>query len=709
MQTRLGIRWQLFSVVTPVAVVPILIIVIFTTIVMFRHLDDRSKEFYASVMQMLAGNIDYTYEQYGRTFTNAVRIPSVDRGLNAPPYKSQTEEREISNMITGKHMIVNGERVTAEGLRKTFEEKIEGDLLVYELDRKSIADGTDYKVHRLSQSTTLLNLEEFYETPMYQTLKNDNSVRLIAGSLSGEILRSADGLPRTTMIYPYYREAPESSEDTFTKFLLVELQPSFIKNFYADIEHIQSGTLYILDRFDNLVSRNHPDYNDDYYEYDEQKGQYILGDNPANDPDEPMTFRDYKMLNTDINILQSPEVKEVTDKLNSKDFYIADYDEIYNKKIILYKGIRYLMTVDYCPKSEFKLVYFHPLAQVRKPVYFVIQITIFITLLLILLLTGITLFYSKRFTRPIAQLAHSAVAIARGEYGNKVDITKFSGEFFNLGASFNEMSRQIREYNVHMEDMVARRTAELERANNQMRKDLVMAQKIQEAIVPKKFPTFGQMQIFGYYKPMDNLGGDFYDVYKVDDENIAFVIIDVCGHGVAAALITTMAKVSFFNNTKPGMTTADIADCVNKEICSVIGENNTYFTAFLGIYNTKTHKMQYTNAGHTDTLILHSDKQITALGCNSMFVGMIKEVNYQTDEVTLSVGDRIILYTDGIPETRNPDKEMFGMERFQTNLESYCGMGPEIMIHNIVGDVSDYRGHGDVYDDITILAVDIVQ
>ncbi|MBR3731924.1 MAG: hypothetical protein IKN25_04685, partial [Spirochaetales bacterium] len=70
MRTRLGIRWQLFSVVTPVAVVPILIIVIFTTIVMFRHLEDRSKDFYASVMQMLAGNIDYTYEQSGRPFTN---------------------------------------------------------------------------------------------------------------------------------------------------------------------------------------------------------------------------------------------------------------------------------------------------------------------------------------------------------------------------------------------------------------------------------------------------------------------------------------------------------------------------------------------------------------------------------------------------------------------------------------------------------------
>ncbi|MBR6061537.1 MAG: hypothetical protein IKP67_05640, partial [Spirochaetales bacterium] len=239
MRTRLGIRWQLFSVVTPVAVVPILIIVIFTTIVMFRHLEDRSKDFYASVMQMLAGNIDYTYEQYGRTFTNAIRIPSVDRGLNAPPYQSQTEEREVSNMITGKHMIVNGERVTAEGLRKTFEEKIEGDLLVYELDRKSIADGTDYKVHRLSSSTTLLDLDEFYKTPMYQTLRSDNSVRLIAGSLSGDILRSPDGLPRTTMIYPYYREAPEKPEDTFTKFLLVELQPSFIKNFYGDVEHIQ--------------------------------------------------------------------------------------------------------------------------------------------------------------------------------------------------------------------------------------------------------------------------------------------------------------------------------------------------------------------------------------------------------------------------------------------------------------------------------------
>jgi sigma-B regulation protein RsbU (phosphoserine phosphatase) len=321
---------------------------------------------------------------------------------------------------------------------------------------------------------------------------------------------------------------------------------------------------------------------------------------------------------------------------------------------------------------------------------------------------SISIIFSKSFTEPIRNLVSSAQRISEGNYKTSVQIDDFNGEFYILGSTFNDMANKIYDYSENLEQMVKIRTKEINDANEKMKRELAMAQNIQQAIIPKVFPKVGALQIYGFYQPMDDLGGDFYDVFMLDKNRIVFVIVDVCGHGVPAALITTMAKVSFFNNSRENLKTSEILTLVNEEICGAIGENNSYFTAFYGIFDIKSKILEYTNAGHNEITILKNDKSIVLLDSNSGFVGMIKGLEYKTDYITLDAGDKLILYTDGIPEARNAAKELYGFDRFKDSIIKHSDLSLEEMIKSIIDDAKEFRGDFRVDDDMTILVVQIL-
>ncbi len=703
------IRWQLLLIILPVAIVPLIIVVIFTTNRIFAHLEEQSYNFYSSILSQVASNVDFVYDQYGRTLTNILKIPNVEKGLSYPPYRDPVEESKVSTMIKGRNAIYKGNRVIEEGLRKTAEEKIDGDIFLYELDRKSLINNTDYMLHKLNLGIPDPDLNAMLKDPLFLKIKNDNSIKFIFGKFQDGVLKGIDAEKKSVMIFPYYYEPPTKPEDTFTKFILIELFPDFIKKFYSNITHIKYGTLYILDQFDNIIISNHPS-DDDYYEYDYKKNSYVLNNDNPDDPVEKMSFKEYKLLNTDPKILQLPEIKEIISKLNHE--YLAEMEEetdLFKKYVISYNNIEYMALISYSNNSQCKFIYFHPILQIHKPIYNIIKWIFFITAGIIIILIFLSILISKIFTDPIKDLVIASEKISSGNYKVSIDTQNFYGEFSTLGSSFNYMAKTINEYSENLEDMVRKRTEELAKANRQIKRDLEMAQKIQQAIIPKVFPKINILKIYGIYQPMEDLGGDFYDVFMLDDSKIAFLVVDVCGHGVPAALITTMAKVAFFNNSKPNLFSYEIVSLVNQEICSVIGEYNSYFTAFYGIFDIKTKSLEYTNAGHNDIYILKKDKNIVSLQSNSPFVGMVKKFNYKSDFIQLEEEDKIILYTDGIPEMRNLKKELYGDERFRESILKYSELSLEEMLENIINDAHNFRSGFKISDDLTILAIQILK
>lgn len=248
---------------------------------------------------------------------------------------------------------------------------------------------------------------------------------------------------------------------------------------------------------------------------------------------------------------------------------------------------------------------------------------------------------------------------------------------------------------------------ELMEKNYQMTNDLKMAQIVQETIIPKIFPESELLDFNGRYLPMDELGGDYYDVFRISDAKFGVVIADVSGHGVAAALVTIMAKMSFGVHSREERPPGDVVSQVNKELWNSIGEVDKYLTAFYGVVDIENNVLQYCNAGHNDIAILDRSGNIRTLASNGTVIGIDESLEYRTDTEKLEIGDRIILYTDGITEARNPAGDFLGEEKFHDLLKRYSDRHSRDMINSILADVEDFCQGAPVEDDRTILITGI--
>lgn len=334
---------------------------------------------------------------------------------------------------------------------------------------------------------------------------------------------------------------------------------------------------------------------------------------------------------------------------------------------------------------------------------------IIIILLLFMIIKPLSILNSKA-----KQIAHgdfniSFKKIPKDEMGNLGHA--FINMSENLKKSFNqidEQKKEIEKYNLHLEELVESRTSELKEAHDRMKLDLQIAQRIQQAIIPKEFIMQQYFNVYGMYLPMDNLGGDYYDVFKISETKIGIVIADVCGHGVPAALITTMTKMSFFNNAKKHSNTHEVAAAVNSELFQVIG-NMEYLTAFYCTIDMISGNFEYTNAGHNDVFIINKDTgDLKSLTPNSPIIGMVKNVNYKSETIQVAESDRIILFTDGVIELRNEKRELFGADNFINLLIKNNKKSPEQLINIINDELNNYKGKNKSDDDITLLVVDII-
>lgn len=408
-----------------------------------------------------------------------------------------------------------------------------------------------------------------------------------------------------------------------------------------------------------------------------------------------------------LNPLSARSVEEIT----------IDKQYIYEKKVdcILNKN-----TEDEKKVGSIQIIF--SLKSIYEKVEKMRLIFITATILSILIIDLIVAFFLYRLIiSPLNQLRKGAKKISEKDFDITFKHTS-DDEIGYLEKSFVKMSlelkrsfeyiesqnKEIEKYNKNLEGIVNERTEALKEANELMMNELKMAQRIQEAIIPKEMKITDKMNLSGMYVPMDNLGGDYYDVFKITDKKIGVVIADVCGHGVPAALITTMTKMSFFSNSKKGKSSREVVDLVNRELFEVIG-NLEYLTAFYGIIDIDSGYFEYTNAGHNDILIIRKSGKIKKLAANSPIIGFVQEVDYKTDAVKIKSGDRIVLYTDGIIEMRNKNRDLFGMERFKNVLESINSLDANESVKIITDEVHNFRQDEKADDDMTLLLIDIVK
>lgn len=324
-------------------------------------------------------------------------------------------------------------------------------------------------------------------------------------------------------------------------------------------------------------------------------------------------------------------------------------------------------------------------------------------------------FVSSRVSKPILQIVTDVNLVAKGDLDHQIKINP-RNELKVLKNSINSMVIKIKDYNEHLEDMVKQRTEELNLANEELRtinkammEELRMAQRVQQSIIPKttNLPHSERLNYASNYSSMEKIGGDLFDIIRVGRNGIGLLMADVSGHGVPAALITTMAKVTFNSNSIWGLDTGEICKRINDELFEFIGDLEYYLTAYYGIIDLESGIFKYTNAGHHPAVIYRPIKsEIIELDTDGFFIGAFEGVEYETKYLRLEEGDRILMFTDGITEARNKNKKFYGEERLLDFVKNNSKLPPKDFVDTLMKEVDDFCEGELPTDDRAVLYVE---
>ena len=242
-----------------------------------------------------------------------------------------------------------------------------------------------------------------------------------------------------------------------------------------------------------------------------------------------------------------------------------------------------------------------------------------------------------------------------------------------------------------------------------LKADLSLAAEVQLAILPNKFPPFpdvaSNVDIHATIKPAKDVGGDFYDFFRIDDDHLGFVMADVSGKGVPAALFMTMSYTLLrFTGTKsltPVSTVSESNDMLSKE-----SFDSMFVTVFYGVYCISTGEMRYVNAGHNPPYIIKADGRVDVLPkSNNICMGVTEGFPYQENTLKLDKGDMLVTFTDGVTEACDPDNNLYGEERLEALLATLRGYNAQQVTTAIDNAVNAHANGAEQSDDITIMAI----
>ena len=237
--------------------------------------------------------------------------------------------------------------------------------------------------------------------------------------------------------------------------------------------------------------------------------------------------------------------------------------------------------------------------------------------------------------------------------------------------------------------------------------ELAFAKAIQHSALPSVFPPYPNRKEFDIFAAMHTakeVGGDFYDFYFVDDDNFAFLIADVSGKGIPAAMFMMTSKTIIKSYAESGMSVEEIFTNANEKLCEG-NEAGMFVTAWMGILNVKTGKVLFANAGH-NPLVRRADGSFEYLRSRAGFVlaGM-EGIRYRANELQLAPGDSIYLYTDGVTEATDLNNQLYSEARLQTVLEKYKDSDVQVICDEVKRDVDAFVGEAPQFDDITMVAL----
>jgi len=247
---------------------------------------------------------------------------------------------------------------------------------------------------------------------------------------------------------------------------------------------------------------------------------------------------------------------------------------------------------------------------------------------------------------------------------------------------------------------------ELFEKNQLIQKEMETAQRVQQYIIPKDFSHIPYPLISGRYLPIESIGGDYFDCYDLGDDHYGFLIADVTGHGIPAALVMTMSKMTFSLFAPQHKTTNTLLSAVNKEMKSLLLDYQ-YITSFYVIYDHKNKLIKFTNAGHTRALFYRAEtEKMLALDTQGFFIGIAEDTVYEQKSIKVKKGDRLFLYTDGLTEIKNNNKEEYGDKNLASFIKNYPELNSDNFCDSLLQDIKNFTSLDNRDDDIAFLNIE---
>jgi sigma-B regulation protein RsbU (phosphoserine phosphatase) len=347
------------------------------------------------------------------------------------------------------------------------------------------------------------------------------------------------------------------------------------------------------------------------------------------------------------------------------------------------------------PSSGWSAIIVVPEKELLKPIELIFQKMILVSGLGILILFLVNMLIFKRMLDPLVRIVFA--------------IQRFSSADNQLNKSRNEilmLADSLENWQSKYGLLIKEQT---KTANEKLKyeKDLKSAREIQFNIIPigkPKFPEYPEIDLFAILKPAETVGGDLYDYFFIDKNHLLIAIGDVSGKGIPASLFMAITSTLIKTHAKM-LSTKGIVTQVNHEL-SERNSNQYFVTLFIGILDISTGIMDYCNAAHDYPYILHADGTIQKLSkSHGLPLGIYKNKEYSSNQIELQLGDMIVLYTDGVINSKDDKNKHYGTERLEINIQNLIDLSSEEAANRIVKSIEIYEGEEKQSDDITLLTL----
>ncbi len=390
--------------------------------------------------------------------------------------------------------------------------------------------------------------------------------------------------------------------------------------------------------------------------------------------------------------MKSPEIARLLDQILSQPsgFLYIGQSLTSHKSYLAFSKI---------PENGWVLGLVIPRSDILDPVIQLYKTQVMVIAGLVVSVIVLILFVANSITKPLREMVKVAKVISQGNLDVKLPAINTGDEVEELSKAFNNMTYSLKDY--------IRELTETTAVKERMKSELEVAARIQQSMIPSKFPAYPDRTDFDIYavmSPAKEVGGDLYDFFFLDEHRICIAVGDVSNKGVPAALYMAVTIFLIQAAGAKGRTPDEIMSILNEQIYKG-NESCMFVTLFCGILDLRDGELNFSVAGHQPPLIVESDHPVMEIPAKiSPALGIIHDAEYITETFKLEPGQTVLVFTDGVTETMNTKQEMYGLQRLKETILISYKENPDEIIKYILDDLDGYKSEADKFDDLTILA-----